>query len=399
MPPPAHPAVPAPALAPARASTARFAQFLFAYYAHAGAFATYVSLFFAARGMSAPQIGVLISLIQVLRIIGPNLWGYLADRSGQRVQVLRLTAAGALLATAGLFFAEGFNQFLVVMVLLNLFTSAQAPLCEALALGAMQGDISGYGRVRMWGSVGFISAVLAGGYVLDWFSVHALPWMAMALMGCTLLASLRIGQGERRLATAGAGPSLLSVLRQPEVMAFFLQAALMFAGHMALNAFYSLYLERAGYSKPLIGIMWSLGVVCEVLFFFYQVEVFVRFSARTVILGAFALAIVRYPLIATGSGSILLLLIAQLMHAGTFAAHHSASILTMQRWFAGPLQARGQALYASLAFGVGGTLGGLSMSFCWERYGAASVYWLATALAALGMASAYWSFWRMRQRR
>lgn len=379
-------------------NTARFSQFLFAYYSHAGAFATYVSLFFAARGMTAPQIGVLISLIQVLRIIGPNLWGWLADVTGKRVAVLRATVVGAMLATCGLFFAEGFNQFLIVMVALNLFTSGQAPLAEALTLAEMKGDISGYGKVRMWGSVGFIIAVLAGGYVLEWWGVAALPWMALALMACTLAASLRIHPGAAPVHHAGKGPALLSVLRRPEVITFFLQAALMFAGHMALNAFYSLYLERAGYSKPVIGIMWSVGVLCEVMFFYYQVEVFVRYSARVVTMAAFALAVMRYPMIAMGAGSIVVLAIAQVMHAGTFAAHHSASIVTMQRWFAGPLQARGQALYASLAFGVGGTLGGLSMSYFWDRFGPASVYWLAALLSALGMASSAWSFRRLRAR-
>ncbi|MFP5393874.1 MAG: MFS transporter, partial [Gammaproteobacteria bacterium] len=143
--------------------TVRFSAFLFAYYAHAGTFATYASLFYAARGMSAPQIGVLVSLNQIMRLFGPNLWGWVADRSERRVAVLRTVCAGAVLATCGLFFAASFWEFFAVLALLNLCTSAQAPLAEALMIAEMRGDMSNYGRMRMWGSVGFIAAVLASG--------------------------------------------------------------------------------------------------------------------------------------------------------------------------------------------------------------------------------------------
>ena len=375
--------------------TARFSTFLFAYYAHAGAFLTYVSLFFAARGMSAPQIGVLFSVNQIMRIFGPNLWGWVADRTQRRVLVLRLTSLGAVLATGGLFFAHGFAEFFLVLTLLNLCISAQGPLAEALMLAELGGDVANFGRIRMWGSIGFIAALMAGGYALDWWSVEALPWLAGAILLCVLGASLWIDEraqpGESR-----AAPALWPVLRQPEVLAFFTGTALMCGAHMALNAFYSLYLERAGYSKPVIGAMWSLGVICEVAFFYQQAPLFRRFGARAVMMLAYALALVRFPMIALGAGSIAVLLVAQLMHAATFAAHYSSSIVTMQRWFAGPLQARGQALYTSVGFGAGGSAGGLLMSWCWEQFGPASVYWVAALMAgAAGLCSA-WSFRRVK---
>lgn len=372
---------------------ARYSAFLFAHYAHPGTFATYVSLFFAARGMSALQIGVLLSLMQMTRIVGPNLWGWVADRSGRRVEVLRLTALGALAANGGLFFADSFGGFFAVMVLLNLFTSAQAPLAEALMIAEMRGDLSSYGRIRMWGSIGFIVAVVGAGYLLDWWSILALPWLAGTVLLGVLIASLRI----RAMPSPHAGmaaPPLLAILRRPEVIAFFAGSALMSGAHMALNAFYALYLEHAGYPKPVIGAMWAIGVVCEVAFFWFQASVYRRVAVRTVMLCAYGLALLRFPLIAVGAASLPLLAVAQLLHAATFGAHHSASIMTLQRWFSGPLQARGQALYMSLAFGVGGTVGGLIMSWCWERFGPSSVYLAAAVLALAAAACSAWSFRR-----
>ena len=375
----------------------RFALFLFCYYAFAGTFATYASLFFAERGMSAPQIGILMSLIQVMRIFGPNLWGWVADHTQQRVKVLRLTALAALLACGGILLGRSFVQLFVAMAILNLFTSAQGPLSEALMLSGMKGDLSNYGRIRLWGSLGFIVSVMAAAYALDWFGVAALPWIAIALMVLLLGASLRITESPHAEAVHDA-PSLLTVLRQPAVIAFFVQLALMVAAHSALYVYYSLYLERIGYGKPVIGAMWSIGVLAEIVFFYFQASVFRRVPAQRVIMFAFAAGLLRFAMIGAGAAWLSVLVLAQVLHAATFAAHHSASVMTMQRWFAGPLQARGQALFISIGYGIGGTLGGLFMALCWDRLGAHAVYFAAAGLCAAGAAAAALSRRRETQR-
>ena len=374
----------------------RFSAFMFTYYAYAGIFATYATLYFAAHGLSVAQIGVLASLIPVMRIFGPNLWGWVADHTGQRALVLRLTACGAFAAFCAIFAADSFAEYFFVMVAVNLFASAQSPLSEALMLGEMQGDLSNYGKIRLWGSLGFIVAVFGGGYLLEWFGVEALLWISAGTLLLVIGAALRIR--EPAAAAHGAAheptarPALWSVLRQPEVGVFFLSAALMVAAHMALYAFYSLFLERAGYSKPVIGAMWALGVVAEVVFFYYQWHLFARISAERIMLIAFALAVLRFALTGAWPNLVSVLVLAQLTHAATFAAHHSACVITMQRWFAGPLQASGQALYMSVAYGVGGTGGGLLLTLCWDRIGAQQMHYVAAALAALGAAAAAYSF-------
>jgi PPP family 3-phenylpropionic acid transporter len=176
------------------------------------------------------------------------------------------------------------------------------------------------------------------------------------------------------------------------VGAFFLSAALMCGAHMALYAFYSLYLERAGYSKPMIGAMWALGVVAEVAFFYFQARVFARFGARRVMLFACGCAVLRFAVTGAAPGLPWLMLAAQLLHAATFAAHHSACVIAMQRWFAGPLQASGQALYMSVAYGLGCTLGGLVLTLCWDKLGAQQMFQVAGAMALAGAAAAWYSF-------
>lgn len=367
-----------------------FGFFFFAYYGFIGIFSPYASLFFAQRGISAPEIGVLMSLMQVMRIFGPTLWGWVADRTRQRVGVLRITALAATVMFIGMFFGRTFAQFFVVMVAVNTFTSAQGPLSEALMLSAMRDDLTHYGRLRLWGSIGFIVAVTLGGEVLDWHGIEVLPWMAGAMLGLVLMASLRLR--ETSPGRSQALPSVMAILRKREVLAFFTSSFLMIAAHASLYVFLSLYLAQIGYSKTVIGLLWSLGVVAEIGFFYYQAPLFRRYGVRTLLSASLLIAVLRFLIIGWGATSVPWLLFAQVLHAASFGTHHSASVMRMQRWFSGPLQASGQALYISISYGLGGTIGGLMMSACWDAFGASSVFLAAALLALLGLMAAVLSF-------
>ena len=369
-----------------------FALFFFAYYGFIGVFTPYAGLFFAEKGMSIAQIGVLMSLMQVMRIFGPNLWGWVADRSQKRVLVLRLTALAAALSFSGMFVGQTFTQFLAVMIIVNLFTGAQGPLSEALMLSEMRGDLSRYGRIRLWGSVGFILSVTAAGELLDRFGVRLLPWIAFVLLGMVFFVSWRMQETPH--AQAGRDtPSVRKLLRQREVIAFFASTFLMIAAHSALYVYFSLYLAQIGYSKIVIGMMWSLGVIAEIVFFFYQGPIFRRYGVRHLMIASLLIAVVRFAMIGYLAQSLLWLLIAQLLHAVTFGTHHSASVATLQKWFSGPLQARGQALFISISYGLGGAFGGLVLGSIWDRFGAQLVYMVA-ACFALGGAGAAWLSYR-----
>lgn len=336
--------------------------------------------------MSVAQIGVLMSLMQVMRIFGPNLWGWVADHRQQRVAVLRLTAVAAVISCSGLLLGAGFAQFFTVMVVLNLFTSAQGPLSEALMLSEMRGDLTHYGKLRLWGSVGFIMAVALAGPLLDWQGIGLMPWLALLLLLTVLVASLRMSESTP-VQVHGSPIPILNLLRRREVAAFFTSTFLMIAAHAALYVYYSLYLAQIGYSNTLIGLMWSLGVVVEIAFFYFQTPLFRRFGIEKLMVASLLLAVIRFLLIGFGAQSLWLLLIAQVLHAATFGVHHSASIATLQRWFSGPLQARGQALYTSISYGLGGTFGALLLSPLWDTFGAPTVY-LAAAVLSLGGAAA-----------
>jgi PPP family 3-phenylpropionic acid transporter len=368
-----------------------FALFFFAYYGYVGVFSPYASLYFAEKGMSAAEIGVLMSLMQVMRIFGPNLWGWIADHSRRRVTVLRITAMSALVAFCGIFFGRTFTQFFFVMVAINAFTSAQGPLSEALMLSEMRGDLTNYGKVRLWGSVGFIVAVAAAGQMLDWWGIHLVPWITLAMLALVLAACLRMEESSHGHAQHESQP-VMALLKRREVIAFFASTFLMIAAHASLYVYYSLYLAQIGYSNTLIGLMWSLGVLAEIVFFYYQAPIFRRFGVRKMMVASLALAVARFLMIGFGAQSVVLLLVAQVLNAATFGVHHSASVATMQRWFSGLLQARGQALFISISYGLGGTFGGLVLGALWDSFGSHAVYLMAAIFSLLATGAAILSY-------
>ena len=159
-----------------------------------------------------------------------------------------------------------------------------------------------------------------------------------------------------------------------------------------MYAFYSLYLSGLGYGNVTIGLMWAIGATAEIVFFVYQAPIVKRFGIKAIMLASLLAAVVRFVLIGAGAESFVILLLAQLLHAATFGAHHVASILSIQKWFPGPLQARGQALFISMSYGIGGTLGGFLLSWVWDCFTPEAVYWVASILSLAAFSTAWLSF-------
>ncbi|MBC7944999.1 MAG: MFS transporter, partial [Burkholderiales bacterium] len=133
----------------------RLSGFYFFYFAFVGAFTPYWSLYLQALAFSAFQIGVLMSLLQLMRVFAPAAWGWLADHSDQRVRVVQIAAFASLAAYGGVFFGTSFNWLFTVTALMAFFWSASLPLVEATTLSHLGNSTEKYGRIRLWGSIGF----------------------------------------------------------------------------------------------------------------------------------------------------------------------------------------------------------------------------------------------------
>lgn len=362
----------------------RLSGYYFAYFAFIGAFAPYFTLYLQSLAFSATDIAILMSLMQLMRIIAPNLWGWLSERTGVRMPIVRISALASLLGFCLFFVTSDFLGVFVAMALMSFFWSAALPLVESTTFNHLGGEGHRYGTIRSWGSVGFIVAVLLIGYALDHLPVSSLLWMSTLILATILLCAVWVPEAGRPV-EARLPASLATTLRQRHIQALFGACFFMSAAHGALYVFYSIYLVENGYGKSLVGWMWTLGVLSEIVVFLLMPRLARRFSMRSVLLFAFAAAVVRFVMIGWGVGSLPILVVAQLLHGATFGAYHAAAITLVNRWFPGRLQASGQALYGSLSFGAGGMIGGLLSGFTWDSIGAAWTFTIGSGFALIGL--------------
>jgi PPP family 3-phenylpropionic acid transporter len=370
----------------------RLSAFYFAYFAQVGASAPYFSLYLASLGLAAAQIGVLLSLGQLMRVVGPNFWGWVADRSGQRVRIVGITLGCGSLCFAGFFFVTSFWGMFALLLVLGFFTSASMPLTESLTLAHLRGAISGYGAIRLWGSVGFIATVTLVGYALDSLPVANLLWMVLATYGLGWICALALTDAPGGSGHAEPEP-VWSILRRPEVAALLTACFLMTLAHGPQYAFFSLYLVDHGYSKAAVGWMWTFGVIAEIIVFLLMPALMQRYSLTGILLLCFAATVLRFLMIGWGVDSPAVLFAAQLLHGLSFGAYHAAAVTAIHRWFQGAHQVRGQAIYLSVSFGAGGVLGSLLSGLGWDSIGPA---WTFSAAAFAALAGYVLLYWKMR---
>ncbi len=363
----------------------RLSGFYFFYFALLGSAAPFLGLYFDHLGFSAARIGELVAIPMLMRCVAPNLWGWLGDATGQRLLIVRLGAVCTLLSFGLIFYGKSYAWLALVMALHAFFWHAVLPQFEVITLAHLREQASRYSQIRLWGSIGFIVAVVGLGALFERLGLNVYPVAVMAVMVGIVISSIWVPDAvpEQRPELDGQGGFLRQLCR-PGVLAFFVSVGLMQVSHGPYYTFFSIHLEALGYGRSTIGMLWALGVVAEILLFLVMAALLARFSLRQVLLASFALAAIRWLLLGTLADHLGVLLVAQLMHAATFGSFHAAAIHFVQRSFGHRQQGQGQALYATLA-GIGGALGALYSGYSWASLGPLWTFAIAS-LAALAAA-------------
>ena len=374
-----------------------FAALSASYFAHIGFFNPYLPLWLKELGFGLVSIGLLVSLQSATRLFAPYAWGWVSDHTGERVKLLRYSALVALLLSGGLFFEWGTLGLTVLLLLMFAHTSGMMPMSEAamahLVSQGGQFDAARYGRVRLWGSLGFLVTVMAAGAWFERAGMGSFPvWTSLSLLAVVISAWALPDHKEAHTDTAGTA-ALWPVLRQPAVRWFFASVFFHILAHISLYIFFSLYLDALGFSKLVIGVLWAVSVVCEIAWFFSQGRWLPRLSLTAWLCLAAVLTALRMG--ATAAWPVLpVLLLAQTVHAITFATHHTVCIALISHHFPGRLRGRGQALFAVLGYGLPGVLGGVLGGMFSARWGLGSVYWAASASGVVASLCA-WRVWRL----
>ncbi len=296
---------------------------------------------------------------------------------------MRLAALLAVVAFGGVFLGTSFVWLALVIVVFAFFWDACLPQLEATTLDHLEGRPGAYARIRLWGSVGFIVAVVGLGKAFDSVQIWwLLPSLSMLLLGVWLF-TLTVPESQIRPIGTASGERFYQMFLRPEVAAFLTACFLMQASHGPYYTFYSIYLTEFSYSKSVIGALWALGVVCEIGIFLIMYRVQRHIGLRQVLMVSFGVAALRWILIGNFPDYPLVLIFAQTLHAVTFGAYHAVAIELIHRFFTGRHQCRGQAIYGSVSFGLGGAMGSFYSGLTWGSLGPTVTFELAALCAAV----------------
>ena len=362
----------------------RLAAFYFAFFAWVGLVTAYFPPYLASRGLEPAEIAWVLALPPLARIVAPAAWGWIADRTRAERTIVVLSCATGAICFALLPLMNGFAGIAWLIALSAVFSAAALPLVEAITLGALAGQSGRYGPIRLWGSVGFIAVVLAGGVWLDAGLVGMLPVaivaaaLASAAIGA-LLPSPRVHLSTERTAAPLTWSAIALI-----ASAFFVAVS-----HGTLYTFLTLHLQHLGYSGTLIGFLWTLGVLAEIVVFFYLPALFRRYALSTLMMASAALGVLRFQMIGWAADWLALLLVAQVLHAATFGSYHAAAVAAVHRIFAPHAQARGQTLFSSLGYGAGGAAGALLAGWAWNLAGPGLAFTVSSLAALAGLLFAY----------
>jgi len=355
---------------------ARLSAWYFCYFAIVGTISPYWTLYLDSLGFNAQQIGWVSAALFLTKIVAPNIWAKVAQIFG-RLRVVRLGAALAAIAILPLLFLQDFTAVIIASVVFSFFWNAILAQWETTTLHFLHAQPERYSRIRLWGSFGFSVAVVGLGWLFDIYSIRWVPATIAMLLVCNLLVSLTVSEPD--VAVEKPRPEATHGV-QFGVLCFLLAQTCLQISHGAYYTFYSLYLENHGYSRATIGLLWALGVAAEILLFLMMPRLQKRLSLFTIVVVSLLLTVSRWFITAFLVEIVIFTILAQTLHAFSFATMHASSIEIIRRHFIGKFQGQGQALYSAMGFGLGGALGALISGYLWDYSSTAT--FLASALAA-----------------
>jgi MFS transporter, PPP family, 3-phenylpropionic acid transporter len=341
----------------------------------------YLPAWLADRGLDAREIGIVLAVPMLARILAVPLVTRLVDRhaEAETAAAVAATLGAAVYAVMG--FAHGFVAILAAYAVISTLSSPVLPLTDSLGLRGLKARGLAYGPVRLWGSVAFIAANLAGGAALGAWGAGALVWALTAALAATAAAAWRLpraGDGGETVAHAsmGSGP-----WRSRAFVATVVGASLIQASHAVLYGFATLQWTREGIDGTAIGLLWALGVVAEIVLFAASARIVARVGGANMILIGGIGAMVRWS--AMGFGPPVLMLPAlQLLHALSFGATHLGAMDMLSQLAHRKGGATAQGDFAAVQGGTFalamGASGGLVAAF------GSGAYFAMAAVAATG---------------
>lgn len=351
----------------------------------------YWNLYLQDQGFNYQEIGVLSSIAIVTRFFAPLVWGWVADKSGKRMLLVRLATWMESCIWLAIFIVPNtFQSIALLMLIFSFFQNAILAQFEGVTLfwlGDQKAKL--YGKIRKWGSVGFIVGVFTIGAILEIVPISMLPILLLIIASLAFIWSFTIREPESAPTSQKHLEPLLPVLKRPTVTAFFTIEFILLFSHAPFYSFYSNFLKSLSFSTTQIGFLWATGVFAEIFMFSIAAKVFQYFSWRILVIACLILTSIRWMLVAIFSHDFIGQLFAQCLHAFSFGLFHLIAMRVIFQNFSAGQQGRGQALYSTM-WGLGVAFGSVLAGHFWNILSGEIIFMCASLVVLLGLGFVMW---------
>ena len=356
----------------------------------------YVNLYFRRLGFSGSQIGMIVSIFYLTNFLCQPVWGYISDKYQVRKPVLigliLISAASILMYLR----AESYGQILATAALLGMTFPAIMPLIDATAMDYVQRAKISYGSIRLWGSLGFMTAGLLGGQLTGMFGLRSIFVSASLTLLVMAVFAVRLPADDTGRKTSPADkPRMEPIISQGEQIkallrnrkfAVFLVASFLIQGCMAMGfGFLNIYISSLGAPDSFIGLIWAIAAASEIPAFLAMSYFQKKLGARGLLLMSYIVMAVRWILFSLARTPMMMIPV-QLLQGFSGGYYFGGSVMFVSEEAPEGLKATAQTIFGAINMGlgpiVGMTLGGQLV----DRIGLVSLFvfcGIVTGLTAL----------------
>ena len=377
-------------LAEARTKLGSFDRFLLLYgtmFAAFGVASPFLPALLHERGLGASEIGAVLAVGTAVRLITGPVTSRLADRLGKHRQTLTVLLAMAAVIAFAYGLPAGFAVFLLVSVAHASVLAPIVPIADAMTLAAAPGRFQ-YGWVRGAASAAFVVGAVGAGQVVQATSLGGIVWMNGTLLALAAVAAMRLPRNALDRPVARRQANVRALFAVPGFLPLMALAALVLGSHAMHDGFEVLRWEEGGIGPGIAGLLWSEGVLAEVVVFVLAGPALLRWLGPA---GAAALAasagVVRWSVTAVTAWLPAMVLVEPL-HALTFALLHLACMQMLSAIVPPALAATAQAIYGTVAVGAMTAILSLVSGPLYGAFGARA-FWAMALLCAAALPIAF----------
>ncbi|MBL1241841.1 MAG: MFS transporter [OCS116 cluster bacterium] len=357
-------------------------------------FAAYTVFFapwLASRGVEAAQIAFVLALAQFVKSVSGPVGALFADGFEHKKTPVLIMNLLTTLSVIALYFVDEFMLIVLVIVLFSMASAAIVPILEGLTIKGAGKFGFDFGRIRLWGSLSFVFSSYACGKMIDIYDFDVfISWLLFGAVASTIASFVlpilpqddlaKAPKKVKKFDMAGA----IILVKHPIFITILVAVSFIQASHAVYYGFSAIHWAKIGYSSELIGILWAVAVLAEVVLFIFSAKLTNMFGPRRLLILAAVAALIRWSILAIDP-PLVLVFISQILHAFTFGAVYLGALNLISRSVPDNLISTAMAINVSLNMGVFMAIAFIIAGNLYNDY-ANLAYWFAAFLAVIGLA-------------